>query len=222
MAEDSPNTAPKRRFPILGVRLGVLGGLIIGIAQTDSVAYWALAGVTMSWLIGIFIIAPKAGAIAKHRFFQAFTSPDPQDQAMIQSATVALVENMGGMAARAMEDDKLGDQLKQAFYPVFDLVGKRVNQRWDMAMHNISAQKARGAGVFNPGNQGDDEFNQGLMERVMGIFEGPMDALGIEGKFKEACRQKIALEFMGGQNNGPGGRSSQAPPAIAGNQGKGW
>lgn len=222
MTETARNIAPKHSLPILGTVLGVLIGVIFGIALLDATAYAVLAGVTASWLIGIFIVAPKAGAIAKHRFFQAFTSPDPQDQAMIEGATVALVQGMGGMAARALEDDELGNNLKQAFYPVFDLVGKRVNQRWDMAMHNISAQKARGAGVFNPGDQGDDEFNQGLMERIMGIFEGPMDALGIEGKFKEACRQKIAFEFMGGQNNGPGGRSSQAPPAIAGNQGKGW
>lgn len=222
MTEDSSEIAPKRRFPILGVVVGALCGLIIGISQVDAAAYAVLAGVTASWLIGIFIVAPKAGAIAKHRFFQAFTSPDPQDQAMIEGATVALVQGLGGMAARALEDDELGNQLKQAFYPVFDLVGKRVNQRWDMAMHNISAQKARGVGVYDPGNQGEDEFNQGLMERVMGLFEGPMDALGITGKFRESCRQKIAFEFMGGQNNGPGRQGAQHTPALSGGQGKGW
>jgi len=57
---------------------------------------------------------------------------------------------------------------------------------------------------------------------MMGVVEGPMEALGVEGKFNEACRLKIAHEFFGGQGNGPGRQGAQSPPAMAGNQGKGW
>lgn len=222
MTEVVGNVPSKYRFPILGIVVGVLAGIIVGISQVRPEAYAVLAGFIASVFVGIFYVAPKAGMIAKHRFFQAFVSPDPQDQEMIQAATGAMIQNMGAMAARALEDDELGNNLKQAFYPMFDLAGKRINQRWDMAMLNIKAQQTRGAGVWNPEGAADDEFNRGLMERIMGVFEGPMEALGIEGKFKEAARMKIAHELFSGQGNGPGRQGAQSPPAMTGGQGKGW
>jgi len=224
MTETVGKPARNLRFPILGVVIGILVGVIVGISQVRPEGYAVLAGFVASVCVGVFYVAPKAGMIAKHRFFQSFTSPDPQDQAMIQAATVALVENMGGMAARALEDDDLGNQLKKAFYPVYDLATKRINQRWDMAVLNMKAQAARGAGPFNPANMGQDDFTVGLTERIMGIFEGPFEAFGVEGKFKEACRMKIANAIFGGQDNGvgrqPGGPS--LPSAGGMNQGRGW
>lgn len=163
-------------------------------------------GVLASWIVGIFVVAPRAGIMAKQRFMQALGNPTEEDGEMIELASAHIIANMAHMA----EDE----ELRVVFSPIFDAFMRQVNINWEMSLKNLASQREKGIGVFNPQNVLDEAgMMQNLKADIMGNFVEPLlDAAGFEGESRKNARNIMMLKMAGMG----GGNSGSSPPSNFG------
>jgi len=201
---------------MLGLPIAFVAGTVV--PEPASIA--VIVGVFASWGFGLFIVAPKAGAIAKHRFLNSLAHPSPEDDELMFRGTAKIVEKMAFMAQ--------DPDTQILFQPFFDGFTKYLDERYKATMLNMASQRERGAGAFDPSQYSEAELNelakQEIGGRMAGILEGPLDAMGFSDRGKQIVHAKamLAFENLGG-NGGAGfaGPEQRSLPATR-NPGGGW
>lgn len=198
---------------VLFLLLVGLGTFMLGTMVPEPLAAAACVGVLLSWVFGVTIVAPRAGAIAKRNLMMSFANPTEEDVAMIQSATAHLLHNAGAIA----QDEKL----HVLWAPIFQGFTKALDTQWEMTVKNLGSQRERGVGVFNPENPADIEelFNDFKGEMMNNVADPLLDSFGLsdEGKAKAHAYLMMKMSQIG--NNGSG--SSQGGPGEQGPGGPG-
>jgi len=166
--------------------------------------------------VGIFVVAPLAGRHGKKNLLMAFAQPTEEDQMLITGATGHIIANASKMA----EDPNMQGH----FAAIFDLFMAQLDLRWEMTLKNIASQRARGAGMFNPENMGDEAaLLQDLKSQMITRFGEPiLDALGFEGQSRETARAYFMLKIAGATGGIPHGPGNGPAAAGSGNPGGGW
>jgi len=210
MAANPPLKPHKPFVSVLLLIVCLLGGILIGTAISEPLALAAGVGVLASWVVGIFVVAPRAGAIAKNNFIHALADPTEEDSELIELASAHII---GNMARMAQDED-----MRKVYAPIFDAFMEQVNLNWEMSLKNLASQRERGVGVFNPENAlGEAEMMQKLKADLMENFVEPLlGAAGFEGESLKNARNIMMLR-MAGMSGGNSGLSS--PSNFGGLQG---
>jgi len=174
----------------------------------EPLAIAAGAGVLASWIVGIFIVAPRAAGLAKWNIFLSLADPSEEDLAIIQAASTHIIGNMGQIAA--------DPEKRKLLAPVFGAFLDAINANFEMSIANLKSQRVRGVGVFNPENaMTDEQFQQqvvgGLLETVAEPF---INALGFEGPQAEHTRNYIGIKLMGALGSNGGASSPPSSPSY--------
>ena len=191
--------------------LGLPLAFLSGTAVPEPASAAVIVGVFASWGFGLFIVAPKAGEIAKKRFLNSLAHPSPEDDELMFRGAAKLVEKMAFLA---------GDEGTQdLFNPFYDGFTVYLDKRYDATMLNIASQRERGAGAFDPSQYSDAELNELAKQEIAGKMGGILDPIltnvGFSDRGKQVVHAKamLAFENMGG-NGGIAGRGLKSPSQL--------
>lgn len=217
MSTSSSLETPVERLQGARIRLALLFMLglplafVTGTAVPEPASIAVIVGVLASWGFGLFIVAPRAGNIAKERFLKSLSSPTPEDDELMFRGVHKIVEKMAFMA----EDEGT----RAVFAPFFDGFTKYLDDRYQATMLNIASQRERGAGAFDPSQYSDVELNElarhEIGGKLAGVLEPILENVGFSERGKQVIHAKamLAFENMGG-NGGPAGSSLKARSAA--------
>lgn len=226
-SNDASSSQLKRSSLAFGI-CGVTAGLLIGVlisdlgnaadALRDAVV---LIGVLSSWFIGIYVVAPRASAMAKQKIAKMLADPEPEDEEITQLLSTHIIGGASQLARAALAEDDRGKTLRRMFEPFYDLAIKRLDERFDFMLKNVASQRSRGAGAFNPENIPPEELERMKQEFVQDVLMEPVggiiEALGVTGKNKEAGTAYVMSRLL---KFGEGANAQRTSPQ--GGSGQGW
>jgi len=213
--------AGSSHFPILGTTIGILMGLIIGMSLIDTIGIVGVVGVVASWLVGIFVVAPRAARL----FLRKLSNPSEEDALAISLAARHILVNTalscGDSDFKIKLQDEKGNVLEA--HPldlIADKVIHRMSTRFDMAQKDVLARATRGAHPFNQDQ--NLELEMDIKQGIIDQFLGPMVDSTFEGRRADAVKARLFTWLMKPQGNGPGGFGSSQGPAPQLPAGGGW
>jgi len=192
--------------------LSLGGGIVIGCIFQEPLALAAGIGVLLSWIVGIAIVAPRAGVLAKQNLMRSLADPTEEDLALIEGTAMHMIGNVARLAS--------DPETRVLFRPLWESFIQQVNLDFDMGLKNLASQGAKGIGPFDPNNplpEGvmDAQMLADMKAQIVGGFVDPIcDAVGWDGKQKENARAWMMLRFAGslGGNGGlPPGMGQVSP-----------
>lgn len=209
MSTSSPreNDVPQARAHPPGlVLLYVLSipvAFIAGTLTLEPLAAAGLAAGAFSLIVGLFIVAPTAGRLAKERFLVSLASPDETDEVVMFHAVRQIVRKMAALAANP--------KTRAEFAPLFEAYTQALDASYQGIVNNIQSQAARGVGEFDPSMLSEEsiaqEFEGMVVEKIGGIVDPFLGSVGATERGKQIVHAKILMALRGGN----GGQAPEAP-----------
>jgi hypothetical protein len=180
-----------------------LGGIFLGLMIIEPLAIAAGIGVLASWAVGIYVVAPRAGRIAKEYMCDMVAEPTEEDMAFLGNLTTHVMGNMGQLAQH--------EDAKHLLDPVIARGLDVLDERWQATLANKKSQYVKGAGQFALPEGFDEGAAMDMKAELVQVGDELLDSFGFEegtaGRKLGQVAIMRALSRMGG-NAGQGARGS--------------
>lgn len=169
---------------------GIFAGSLIAMPLAEKAA--VASGVFISICVGIFVVAPRAGHIAKAKIMRTLSDPNPEESKMLTNLTLHVLTNASEIAQH--------DEAKKLYKPIVAACMETLDESIDKSMANMASQASKGVGAF-----ADDDGN--LLKEFAGqvVFptvDGIMESAGASENFRKKVKFKMLRKMTGLQTDG--------------------
>ena len=194
MQKPSERDTAAIKLLIYGSVVAFLGGILIGTVIAEPLAIAAVIGVLASWAVGIFVVAPRAGHIAKSKIMRTLSDPNPEEAKMLTNLTLHVLSNASEIAQH--------DEAKKLYKPIVAACMETLDESIDKSMANMASQASKGIGAF-----ADDEDNGNLLKEFIGqtVFptvDGMMESAGASENFRKKVKFQMMRKMAGFRSDG--------------------
>jgi len=163
--------------------VALVGGILIGTVVAEPLAIAAVIGVLASWAVGIFVVAPRAGHIAKSKIMRTLSDPTPEEAKMLAELSMNILANTSAFAEH--------DEAKKLFRPIVGACMGFVDESIDKSMANIASQASKGVGAF--AEEGDSAgFVKEIVTNVaFPVVDDLLDSVHATDDFKKKVHFKM-------------------------------
>lgn len=128
------------KLVMYGSVVAFTAGIMVGCSFIEPLAIAAVIGVLASWAVGIFVVAPRAGHIAKAKIMRTLSNPTEDEAKMLAELSMNILANTSAFAEH--------DEAKKLFRPIVGACMGFVDESIDKSMANIASQASKGVGAF--------------------------------------------------------------------------